>query len=132
MIYLAYSIVLASAFFLIALAVLIFVRPTQAEKFLSLFAGSARAHFTEQFLRLVAGIGFVVYAPESAWPIIFAVFGWLLIVSALMLIVLPWKLHHHFGSRVIPIVIKYKHIYGIGALVLGLLILMSASRLLIK
>ena len=116
----------ASIAFLIGQAVLIFARPARAEAFLRLFASSARAHYTEQSLRLISGVGFVLYAPHTAWTTAFRILGWTLIVTSVLLLILPWKLHQQFGNRVIPAVIRLKHIYAIGSLLLGTLVLIGA------
>lgn len=116
-------IVTVSSVFLMGLGFLIFTHPSRAELFLSMFASSAKAHYTEQLFRFVAGIGFVLYAPDSAWPVAFALLGWALVLSALVLMLLPWRFHHRFGEHVIPLVLKHKRLYGVGSLLLGITIL---------
>lgn len=60
--------VVASGVFLVGLAVLIMVKPRLAESFLRSFAGSARAHYSEQVLRLIAGGAMVLFAPMRSAP----------------------------------------------------------------
>lgn len=117
--------VIAGAIYLIGFAAFIFARPMQADAFLRLFASSARAHYTEQFLRLLAGIGLILYAPYAAWGSAFWILGCALIISATLLLILPWRLHQRFGERVIPAVIRYKLIYATGSLLLGMLVLIG-------
>ena len=119
--------VIAGALFLVGLAVLIFASPRQADAFLRLFASSARAHYTEQVLRLLAGIGLILYAPHAAWASAFGILGWALIISSALLLILPWRLHQSFGERVIPAVIRYKIIYATGSLLLGTLVLIGMA-----
>ena len=57
-------IVVAFGVFLIGLAGLIAIKPRLAERFLRSFASSARAHYTEQALRLIAGGALVSFAPS--------------------------------------------------------------------
>jgi hypothetical protein len=68
--------------FLIGLAAVIAINPSLAERFLRSFASSARAHYTEQGLRLVVGAAIVNFAH----PELFTVFGWLIVVTAMALL----------------------------------------------
>ena len=85
------GLVVAFALFLVALAVL--VRPTRAERFLLAFAQSARARFAEQAVRLTVGIALVAFASEMAHTEVFRAFGWLVVVTNLGLLVVPWRIH---------------------------------------
>ena len=58
--------VVASGVFLIGLALLIAITPQLAERFLRSFWSSARAHYAEQVLRLIAGGAMVIVGP-SMW-----------------------------------------------------------------
>ncbi len=55
--------VVAFGGFLVGLVVMIAIRLQLAERFLRAFASSARAHYAEQALRLIAGGAFVIFAP---------------------------------------------------------------------
>jgi len=61
-------VVLAFSLFLIGLAGIIAARPSLAERFLASFASSARAHYTEQASRLLAGAAMVNFAPLMRFP----------------------------------------------------------------
>lgn len=54
-------VILFFCLFLIGLAIMIVFKPQRAERFLSSYASSARAHFTEQIGRLVVGTAFVFF-----------------------------------------------------------------------
>ncbi|MFY9224572.1 MAG: hypothetical protein WAQ98_17995, partial [Blastocatellia bacterium] len=56
-------IVFAFGLGLIALAGVIASKRLLAERFLNLFASSARAHYIEQVLRLVVGASLVIFSP---------------------------------------------------------------------
>jgi hypothetical protein len=118
--------------FLIGLAVLIGIQPQLAERVLRSFASSARAHYTEQTLRLIAGGAIVVFAPSMRHPELFRVFGWLVTVTAVALLLLPWRWHHELGKRVIPLLVRYMKLFALGAFVLGLLVFYGVSRLLLS
>jgi hypothetical protein len=120
--------VVGFAAFLIGLASLIAIEPRRAERVLRSFARSARAHYTEQVLRLIAGGALVVFAPSMWHSDLFMLFGWLIVVTALVLLLLPWRWHHEFGKWVIPVVIRHLNLFALGALALGILIFYGVSR----
>lgn len=123
MMWLAGVLVVASGLWLVGLAVAILVTPARAERFLRGFASWARAHYTEQALRLVAGTAIILFAPEMRFPDVFRVFGWLLVLTAAGLLLIPWQWHNRFGEWVIPFVIQYMKFYALGAFALGAFIL---------
>jgi hypothetical protein len=125
------AVVVAFAVFLTALAVLIVIRPAIAERFLRSFASSARAHYTEQALRLVAGAAMVTFAPSMWHQDVFRLFGWLIIVTAVALLLLPWRWHAEFAKWTIPLVVQYMKLFAVGAFGLAILILYGVSRVLL-
>lgn len=129
---LAGMVVVAFSVFLIGLALLIAMKPQLGERFLRSFASSAPAHFTEQTLRLIAGGAIVIFAPSMWYPCLFKLFGWLLIVPAVALLLLPWQWHHEFGKRVLPLVIRHMKLFALSAFALGIFIIYGVSRVLIS
>lgn len=123
---LASIIVLLAGLYLVVLAVVAFVSPERAKSFLSSFAGSANAHYLELMLRFVTGAAFVIYAPEMKFPVIFFVFGWVLIVTTIVLVVLPWRLHHRFASWSVPMATRRMPLLALGSLAGGAFVLLSA------
>ena len=126
MIWFAGIVVVASGLWLIGLAASIIVIPSRAARFLAGFANSARAHYTEQVLRLIAGAAFVIFSAEMRFPDLFRVFGWIVVVTASVLLLLPWQWHRRFGEWVIPLAIRHIKLYALGTLVLGAFILYEA------
>ena len=125
---LAGMVVVAFCVYLTGLAVLIATKPQLAERFLQSFASSARTHYTEQVLRLTAGGAIVVFAPSMWYTDLFKLFGWLLIVPAVALLLLPWQWHQKFGKRALPLVRKHLKLFALGAFALGIFILYGLSR----
>ena len=110
---------------LIGLAVTIFARPRLAERFLNSFASSARAHYAEQVLRLLVGASMVVFSPEMWQPDLFRIVGWLIVVTAIGLLCIPWQWHHRFAKWVVPPVIRHMKIYALGVFAFGVFLLYS-------
>ncbi|MDH3215140.1 MAG: hypothetical protein OEN01_02475 [Candidatus Krumholzibacteria bacterium] len=119
MTWLAGIVVVITGLWLMGLALLIVVTPVRAERFLLGFASSARAHYTEQVLRLIAGLAIVVFAVETRFTDLFRIFGWLIVVTALGLLLVPWRWHHRFGKWAIPLAIRHINLYALGAFLLG-------------
>ncbi len=120
-------VVIGSGLFLVALAAAIVVMPTRIARFLNSFASSARAHYIEQALRLIAGAAFIVFAPQMQFPDVFRVFGWIVGLTAAGLFLIPWRWHHRFGEWAIPLAIKYMKLYALGAFTLGVFVLYAVS-----
>ncbi|MDH3298039.1 MAG: hypothetical protein OEM96_07160, partial [Gemmatimonadota bacterium] len=95
----------------------------RAERLLTGFASSARAHYTEQALRLIAGLAMVLFAPEMQLSNLFRAFGWLLVLTAAGLLLIPWRWHRRFGEWAIPLAIKHMKLFALGAFALGVFIL---------
>jgi len=120
--------VVAFGGFLVGLVVMIAIRSQLAERFLRAFASSARAHYTEQALRLIAGGATVIFAPSMWYADLFKLFGWLIVVTAVALLLLPWSWHHEYGKWAIPLVIRHMKLFALGAVALGILIFYGVSR----
>jgi hypothetical protein len=121
-------VVVGFCLFLIGLAVVITAKPSLAERFLRSFASSARAHYTEQGLRLLVG-GAIVNFASSMWQSeLFTVFGWLIVVTAVGLLLTPWQWHHKYGMWVMPLVFRHLRLFALGAFTLAAFILYAMSR----
>lgn len=108
---------------LVALLIVTLLKKETAIAFLSAFASSAKAHYIEQFYRLVVGLGLFIYADHMLFSGVFKIFGGLLIASSVLLIILPWKWHNKLGKWAGPIVIRNIVVYAVSASILGLVIL---------
>jgi hypothetical protein len=100
---LALLIVSAAGLWLVAVAVLMAVRPVYSlhlydRMLANLEAGSHRQNLIEQGLRLLAGAALIVRSPASKLPMPFEIFGWLLVVSSLFVMVAPIRWHAAYGS----------------------------------
>lgn len=120
-------VVLGFCLFLVSLAVVIAARPLRAERFLRSFASSAPAHYTEQGLRLLVGAAVVTFSRWMWYPEVFKVFGWLLVITTVALLAIPWQWHQRFAARVMPPVFRHLRLFALGALALAAFILYGVS-----
>jgi hypothetical protein len=75
--------------FLFGLAITIVTKPQSAEQFLRSYASSARAHYTEQVVRLIVGTAIVILAPSMWFSDILNIFGWIIIITTIGLLLIP-------------------------------------------
>lgn len=120
------AIVLLSAIFLFILACLSLFTPKHAIRFLGGFASSAKTHYLEMIIRLIVGTAFIINAPNMLYSKVFMIFGWLLVGSTAILILLPWRWHNLFGQKIASPVIQQAWLIGIGSFLLSAFIAFAA------
>lgn len=113
------AIVVLSGAWLVFLAILSMRAPQKAARLLSGFASSARAHYLEQALRLIAGAGFLGFAEHMAFADAFRVFGWVLLITSALLLLVPWQWHNRFAQWVVPFAARHLKLYGLAAAALA-------------
>jgi len=120
---LAAVVIVAFSLFLIGLTGIVFARPAVAERFLRLFASSARAHYVEQAFRLLIGASLVVLSPAMWQASTFRLIGWAIVVTSVGLILIPWRWHQRFGKGVMPLVIGRMRLFAVGLFAFGAVLL---------
>jgi hypothetical protein len=120
---LAGPVIVASGLFLIGLAAIVFAKPALAERFFMSFASSARAHYVEQVFRLLIGASLVVLSPDMWQTDMFRLIGWMIVVSSVGLMLIPWRWHHRFGEWVLPTLVRHMKLYAVGLFAFGALLL---------
>ncbi len=108
--------------FLIGLGLLCLYDGARATRFLSSFATSLSVHLIELALRLVAGVGLLLHAPQMRFGGAFNMLGWVLIISSLALLILPWRVHHRFASQAVPMATRYIGVLGASSLAIGVFV----------
>ena len=113
----------AFAVLLIAFTVTTFAKPAIAERFVSAFASSARAHYVEQVCRSLVGAALIVRSPMMRQSQAYSLVGWAVVVSASALLCLPWRWHQRFAERVRPLLVRRLRLYALGAFAFGAVLL---------
>jgi hypothetical protein len=118
-------IIVLAGIWLIGLAAVAFTKPERAKRFLGGFAGSAFTHFLEVFVRIIVGTAFVIYSAQMKFSSVFTVFGWMLILTSVVLLFVPWKLHQRFADWSLPLATSRMMIFGFVSSIGGIFILFS-------
>jgi hypothetical protein len=100
---LALLIVTATGLWLVGVAFLMVLRPRYCLHLLekmssSLERANTRLHFTEQGLRVLAGVALILRAPVSKLPLAFEIAGWLLVGSSMLIMAAPIRWHGAYGK----------------------------------
>lgn len=102
----ALILVIAAGLWLEAVAVLMAARPRTCLHLLekmraNLLASNWRLQFTEQGLRVVAGVALILRAPASKLPLVFEIAGGVLVVSSVLIMIAPIRWHGEYGTWVV-------------------------------
>ena len=116
-------VVVAFGILLISFTGVVLAKPAIAERFLMLFASSARTHYVEQVFRLLVGAALVVLSQAMWQPKLFWLVGWAIVGTSAALMCVPWQWHHRFGERVRPILVRHLRLYAVGSFAFGALLL---------
>ncbi|MBI1834655.1 MAG: hypothetical protein HYR92_02585 [Burkholderiales bacterium] len=116
----AFAICLLTAVYFVLLGVLSLLKPTIARRFLLGFARDARTHYLELGLRLMVGVALIVAAPTMQYSAIFHSFGWIILLSTAVLVLLPWRWHQKFAQRFVPLALPYLSLIGLISALFGI------------
>lgn len=102
----ALIVVIAAGVWLIGVAFLMAFRPLYCLRLVetmtvSLERSSWRLQFTEQGLRVLAGIALIVRGPAAKTPLLFAIAGWILVATSLLIMVAPIGWHAAYGRQLL-------------------------------
>jgi len=120
-----FAVVLLFSLFLIGLGGMSLLAPAKAKAFLLGFATSAFTHYLEMALRLIIGASILFQARHLMYPGAFTIFGWMLVGTSAVLLLLPWKWHRRFAENAVPQALKYLPFVGVMSLALGTVLLIS-------
>lgn len=122
------TIVFGFGIFLICLSIICVFFPSKAEKFLSAFASSAKTHFLEMGFRLIVGVGLIFFAAEMRFPTFFSLFGWVMIFTTVILMLMPWRIHQKFSQMSVPPIILHLKLFAFASFLFGVFIFFSLSK----
>ena len=124
----ALGVIVATGLYFVGLGLTSVLAPDRAGRFLSGFASSALVHYVELFIRLVVGWALLERAQYLPFPSAMTVFGWVLVITTVGLLPIPWRWHRRFAQAAVPPVLRYLKLIGIVSIVLGTLLLAAAFQ----
>lgn len=116
---LATAVIVVAGVYLVVLGVGCFVRPDAAAGFLLGFASSPFVHYLELVIRVLVGASLLEMSGALASALIFNVFGWVLIVTSLVMFVVPWRWHRQFAQQAVPQALRYIGVVGAASIMFG-------------
>jgi hypothetical protein len=92
-------ILLLFALYLFIAGLVMLFAPHRARRTLQKAGSTNFINYAEITLRMIPALAFIFYAEESRFPVFFSVFGWVMLVTSLVLYFVPRKLHHEFSLK---------------------------------
>jgi hypothetical protein len=124
--FIADVIVMSTSAFLILLGLACLWLPAHATKFLQGFATTARLHYIELLIRVIAGAAFLVHGPSSRFPTMFDTVAWVLLATTAIMLVVPWRQHRKFAIHAVSIAARFIRHLGAIAVAMGAALLFAA------
>ncbi len=119
----ATAVLAVAAAYLVLLGGTCFLAPLRASRFLLAFASSRGKHYAEMLVRIVVGGALLILSGSMQESGILAAIGWILVVTSVVLLLLPWQHHQNFARRVVPRALQHIKVIGMASLVLGAAVL---------
>lgn len=85
--------------FFIATGLIMLLRPTKARETLRKAGSTAFINYAELSVRMIPAIAFIIYADTSNYPTPFKIIGWYILITSIILMIIPRKLHHKLSNR---------------------------------
>ena len=122
----AKGVVLAAGLYLAGLGVALLARPKSASRFLMGHATSGPLHYLELSVRIGVGLAFVHNATAMPLPSLFRGFGWVLVGTSAVLLLVPWHWHRRIAERAVPLALRFTPLLGLSSLLMGAGLLLAA------
>lgn len=111
MIVIANFLIVAFGLFLIFSGFLMFFKPEKVRVLIGKAGSTYLINYTELGIRLIIGLAFLVSSLFSLYEIEFKIVGYFLIVSAIILMLLPIRMHNalarQFAKKLKPLYLKF-------------------------
>lgn len=99
MILIAKWIVILFGVFFISAGFLMLFAPEKARQFLRKAGSTNFINYAELTIRMIPGLGLILYSDFSKFPEAFKICGWFIIASSLILCLIPRQLHHNYSLK---------------------------------
>lgn len=85
--------------FMIFIGFIMLTNPKKARETLRKAGSTNFINYTEITMRLIPAIALILYSDVSKYPETFKIFGWIMLITSLVLYVVPRKIHHQFSMK---------------------------------
>lgn len=92
-------IIICFGLFLIYSGFLMFLNPEKVRAIIGKAGSTILINYGELIIRLVLGLCFVITSKTNTYEQYFTIFGYFLIISAVILMLTPMKTHHKFSTK---------------------------------
>lgn len=114
--------------FIIFIGYIMLIRPEKARSTLRKAGSTNFINYAEITIRLIPAIALIVCAEIAKFPEAFTIFGWIMLITSLILYFVPPQLHHKFSMKSADILKPvYFRLIAPFAFLLGVLIIYNVS-----
>lgn len=92
-------VVIVFGVYIIIVGCLMLFNPIKARIILRKAGSTNLINYTEITLRLIPATALIVCSEVSKNPIAFKIFGWIMLITSLILYIIPRKTHHKFSMK---------------------------------
>lgn len=92
--------VITFGIFIILVGFLMLFRPQKVIQILRKMASTNLINYTEITLRLLPSSAMIIIADFAKYPIILKFYGWIMLVTTLVLFFIPRTMHHNFSLKI--------------------------------
>ena len=92
-------IVLFFGVFIIFIGFIMLFNPKKARETLRKAGSTNFINYAEITSRLIPAIALILYSDLSKYPEAFKIFGWIMLITSLVLYAVPKKIHHKFSMK---------------------------------
>ncbi len=85
--------------FIILVGFLMLFAPKKARSVLRKAGSTNFINYAEITIRLIPAAAMILYADFSKLPIAFEIFGWIMVITSIILYMVPRKTHHRFSMK---------------------------------
>ncbi len=91
--------IIAFALFIIAAGVIMLFAPHRARRILRKAGSTNVINYAEITIRIIPAAALILYADVSRFPLAFKSFGWIMLITSIVLYFVPRRLHHSYSLK---------------------------------
>ena len=85
--------------FFICVGLLMLINPKKANGILRKAGSTNFINYAEITIRIIPAVALILYANLAKFPEAFKIFGWIMLITSLVLYMVPRKIHHTFSMK---------------------------------